>query len=155
MILHRAQIESDHGHQPVEEIIDALANSGLPWLSEHEYMDIEPGMIDFDMNELELLNSLTRNGKSILATTITSRFAEAKVWEGHGYPSQLQIVVRILSVIQEFRRLNDVLMLAITNNSKPDTLTTLVTTVATWHAPLEGMGLLPLIIDSLAINVFL
>src|SRR5437762_5672703 len=48
MILHRAQIEFDTETQLVDEMIDALAGSGLPWLSEHEHMDVEPGINDFD-----------------------------------------------------------------------------------------------------------
>lgn len=153
MILHRARIEFEAEAQLVEEMIDALAGSGLPWLSEHEHMDVEPGINDFDTTELEWLTSLTRNAKSLLATTITTRFASSKIWEGQGYLRQLQIVIRILSVIQEFRRLYDVLMLAIKNNSRQDTLITLITAVATWHPPLEGMGILPTIIDVLASSV--
>jgi hypothetical protein len=153
MILHRAPIEFDTEIQLVDEMIGALAGSGLPWLSEHDHMDVEPGINDFDTSELECLRSLTRNGKSVLAATITARFTLSNVWEGQGYPRQLQIVIRILSVIQEFRRLYDVLMLAIKNNSRQDTLITLITAVATWHPPLEGMGVLPAIIDTLAASV--
>lgn len=153
MILHRAPIEFDTEIQLVDEMIGALAGSGLPWLSEHDHMDVEPGINDFDTSELEWLHSLTRNGKSVLAATITTRFTSSNVWESQGYPRQLQIVIRILSVIQEFRRLYDVLMLAIKNNSRQDTLITLITAVATWHPPLEGMGVLPAIIDALAFSV--
>jgi len=153
MILHRAQIEFDTELQLVGEMIDALAASGLPWLSDQEHMDVEPGLNDFDPTELEWLASLTRNAKSVLATTITKRFTEAKAWGPQGYPRQLQIVIRILTVVQEFRRLNDVLLLAITNNTTQDTLATLITAVETWHPPLEGMGLLNGIIEALASNV--
>lgn len=153
MILHRAQIEFDTELQSVGEMIDALAGSGLSWLSDQEHMDVEPGLNDFDPTELEWLVSLTRNAKSVLATTITKRFTEAKVWQSQGYPRQLQIVIRILSVVQEFRRLNDVLVVAITNNTRPDTLATLINAVTTWHPPLEGMGFLPNIIEALASNV--
>jgi hypothetical protein len=153
MILRRAQIEFDAEAQLVEEMIDALAGSGLPWLSEHEHMDVEPGINDFDATELEWLRSLTRNAKSVLASTITSRFTTAKAWEVPGYARQLQIVIRILSVIQEFRRLYDILMLAILNNSQQDTLSILIAAVVTWHPPLEGMGVLPSVIDALAANV--
>jgi hypothetical protein len=153
MILHRAQIEFDTEIQLVEEMIDALAGSGLPWLSDHEHMDVEPGINDFDRTELEWLTSLTRNAKSVLATTITTRFTSSKVWEGQGYPRQLQIIIRILSVVEEFRRFYDVLMLAIKNNSRQDTLITVITAISTWHPPLEGMGVLPSIIDALASNV--
>jgi hypothetical protein len=153
MILHRAQIAFDTEIRLVEEMINALAGSGLSWLSVNEHMDVEPGINDFDVGELEWLSSLTRNAKSVLATTMSTRFLEAKVWEGQEYPRQLQIVVRILSVIQEFRRLNDVLIVAITNNTRQDTLITLITTVATFHPPLEGMGVLPSILEALATNV--
>jgi hypothetical protein len=153
MILHRAQIEFDAKTQLVEEIIDSLAGSGLSWLSEHQHMDVEPGINDFDTTELECLTLLTRNAKSILATTVATRFSKSKAWEGQGYPRQLQIVIRILSVAQEFRRLYDVLMLAIANNSRQDTLVTLIIAVVTWHSPFEGMGLLPTIIDTLASSV--
>jgi hypothetical protein len=153
MILHRAQIEFDTELQLVGEMIEALAASGLPWLSDQEHMDVEPGLNDFDHTELEWLASLTRNAKSVLATTITKRFTEAKAWGSQGYPRQLQIVIRILSVVQEFRRLNDVLVLAITNNTRHDTLATLITAVETWHPPLEGMGLLNVIIEVIASNV--
>jgi hypothetical protein len=134
-------------------MIDALASSGLPWLTDEERMDIEPGINDFELSELEWLKSLSRNAKSVLATLITDRFTAAKVWEKHGYARQLQIVIRILTVVQEFRRLNDVLMFALGNNSQQDSLVTLVTAVATWHAPLEGMGVLPTVIDVLAASV--
>ena len=153
MILHRAQIEFDTETQLVEEMIDALAGSGLPWLSEHEHMDVEPGINDFDTTELEWLVSLTRDAKSVLATTITTRFTTSKPWDVPGYARQLQIVIRILSVIQEFRRLYDIMMLAILNNSRQDTLGILITAVATWHPPLEGMGVLPAVIEALAVNV--
>ena len=89
----------------------------------------------------------------LLATTITTRFATSKAWEAPEYARQLQIVIRILSVIQEFRRLYDILMLAISNNSRQDTLNTLIAAVATWHPPLEGMGVLPNVIDALVANV--
>jgi len=154
MILQRAQIASDNELQLVHEMIDALAVSGIRWLSTNESMDVEPGINDFDTVELEWLSSLTRNAKSVLATTIATRFAEAKAWEGQEYPRQLRIVIRILSVIQEFRRLHDILSLGIKNNSRQDTLATLITAVATWHPPLEGMGLLPAILESLVTNVF-
>jgi hypothetical protein len=153
MILHRAQIAFDTEIRLVEETIDALAGSGLSWLSVNEHMDVEPGINDFDVAELEWLSSLTRNAKSVLATTMSTRFLEAKVWEGQEYARQLQIVVRILSVIQEFRRLNDILVLAIANNTRQDTLITLIATVATFHPPLEGMGVLPSILEALATNV--
>jgi hypothetical protein len=153
MILHRAQIEFDTELQLVGEMIDALAGSGLSWLSDQEHMDVEPGLNDFDPTELEWLVSLTRNAKSVLATTIAKRFTEAKAWESQGYPRQLQIVIRILSVVQEFRRLNDVLVVAITNNTRQDILATLINAVATCHPPLEGMGFLPNIIDAIAANV--
>ena len=153
MILHRAQIEFNTETQLVEEMIDALAGSGLPWLSDHEHMDVEPGINDFDATELEWLGSLTRNAKSVLATTITTRFTASKAWEVPGYARQLQIVIRILPAIQEFRRLYDILMLAISNNSQQDTLSILIAAIATWHPPLEGMGVLPSVIDALATNV--
>jgi hypothetical protein len=153
MILHRAQIAFETETQLVEDTIDALAGSGLSWLSVNEHMDVEPGINDFDVAELEWLSSLTRNAKSVLATTMSTRFSEAKVWEGQEYARQLQIVVRILSVIQEFRRLNDVLVVAIANNTRQDTLITLISTVATFHPPLEGMGMLPSILEALATNV--
>ena len=154
MILHRAQIASDTELQLVDEMIDALAGTGIRWLSANESMDVEPGINDFDSVELEWLSSLTRNAKSVLATTIATRFAEAKAWEGQEYPRQLGIVIRILSEIQEFRRLHDILSLAIQNNSRQDTLVTLITAIVSWHPPLEGMGLLPAILESLAANVF-
>jgi len=154
MILHRAQIEFDTELQLVSEMIDALAGSGLSWLSDQEHMDVEPGLNDFDPTELEWLVSLTRNAKSVLATTITKRFTETKAWESQGYPRQLQIVIRILSVVQEFRRLNEVLVVAITNNTRQDTLATLINAVATWHPPFEGMGFLPSIIEAIASNVY-
>jgi hypothetical protein len=153
MILHRAQIAFDSEIRLVEEMIDALAGSGLSWLSVNEHMDVEPGINDFDVGELEWLASLTRNAKSVLAMTISKRFSEARVWERQEYPKQLQIVIRILSVIQEFRRLNDVLVLAISNNTRQDTLITLITTVSTFHPPLEGMGVLPATLEALATNV--
>ena len=159
MILQRAQISYDTETQVVEELIDALAGSGLPWLTssetkqEGEEMDIEPGINDFDISELEWLTSLTRNGKSILGTRLATRFSKAKVWQGHQYLRQLQIVIRILSVIQEFRRLYDVLDVALVNNTHPDRLAILITTIATWHPPLEGMGLLSLLIDSVSTSV--
>jgi len=153
MILHRAQIEFDTELQLVREMIDALAASGLPWLSDQEHMDVEPGLNDFDPTELEWLASLTRNAKSVLATTITKRFTQANARESQGYPRQLQIVIRILSVVQEFRRLNDILVLAITNNTTQYTLATIINAVGTWHPPLEGMGLLPVIIETIAANV--
>jgi hypothetical protein len=153
MILHRAQIAFETETQLVEDTIDALAGSGLSWLSVNEHMDVEPGINDFDVAELEWLCSLTRNAKSVLATTMSTRFLEAKVWEGQEYARQLQIVVRILSVIQEFRRLNDVLVVAIANNTRQDTLITLISTVVTFHPPLEGMGVLPSILEALAANV--
>jgi hypothetical protein len=153
MILQRAQISYDSETQVVGDMIDALATSGLPWLSGTEHMDVEPGINDFGTEELEWLESLSRNAKSTLATTMTTRFIEGKVWEGEEYPRQLQIVIRILSVIQEFRRLNDVLGVAIMNNGKVDTLMTLITAVATWYDPLEGMGILSNLIDVLAANV--
>ena len=154
MILRRAQIEFDTELHLVDEMIDALATSGLTWLSDQDHMDVEPGLNDFDPTELEWLVSLTRNEKSVLATTITKRFAEAKGWESQRYPRQLQIVIRILSVVQEFRRLSEVLVLAISNNTRQDTLATLINALAAWHPPLEGMGLLPGIIDSITSNVF-
>lgn len=153
MILHRAQISSNAELQLVDNMIDALAGTGIRWLSANESMDVEPGINDFDSVELEWLSSLTRNAKSVLATTIATRFAEANAWEGQEYPRQLRIVIRILSVIQEFRRLSDVLSLAIKNNSRQDTLATLITAVATWHPPLEGMRLLPDILQFLVTNV--
>lgn len=153
MILHRAQIPFDTENQLVDEMIDALAGSGLPWLSENEHMDIEPGINDFDSSELEWLTSLTRNGKSVLATTIAKRFGEAKVWQKHEYPRQLQIVLRILSVIQEYRRMNDVLIMALNNNLRHDTLVTLINAIATWHPAFEGMGVLPTLIEALASTV--
>jgi hypothetical protein len=154
MLLQRAQIEFDTDSHVVDEIIDALAGSGLPWLSDHEQMDIEPGLNDFDENELAWLSSLSRNAKAILASTITKRFIAAKPWESQGFQRQLQIVIRILTVLHEFRRLNDVLLVALSNNSRQDALTTLIITITTWHAPLEGMGMLFVLIDSLASNVF-
>jgi hypothetical protein len=117
-------------------------------------MDIEPGINDFDVSELEWLTSLTRNGKSILGTRLATRFSKAKVWQGHQYLRQLQIVIRILSVIQEFRRLYDVLDVALVNNTDPETLASLITAIATWHPPLEGMGLLSLLIDSVSTSVY-
>jgi len=153
MILHRAQIAFDSELQLVKELIDGLASSGLPWLTDEEYMDIEPGINDFDPSELEWLQSLSRNSRSALATRIADRFQAHKVWEGQTYPRQLQIVIRILIVVQEFGRLTEVLMLALGNNSRQDTLITLITAVASWHAPLEGMGMLPTVIDALAASV--
>ena len=153
MILHRAQIEFDSELQLVKEMIDALASSGLTWLTDEEHMDIEPGINDFDPSELEWLQSLSRNSKSALATRIADRFRACRAWEGQAYPRQLQIVIRILTVVQEFRRLNDVLMLALVNNSRQDTLITLITAVARWHAPFEGMGVLPTVIEALAASV--
>jgi hypothetical protein len=134
-------------------MIDALASSGLPWLTDEERMDIEPGINDFEASELEWLKSRSRNAKSVLATRITERFTAGKVWEKEGYARQLQIMIRILTVVQEFRRLNDVLMFALANNSQQDSLVTLVTAVATWHAPLEGMGVLPTVINTLVASV--
>ena len=116
-------------------------------------MDVEPSINDFDTTELEWLSSLTRNAKSVLASTITTRFTISTAWQATGYARQLQIVIRILSVIQEFRRLYDILMLAISNNSQQDTLSILIAAVATWHPPFEGMGVLPNVIDALAANV--
>jgi hypothetical protein len=154
MILSRTQVVVDKEVQLVEEMIDALAASGLPWLRDNnEHMNVEPGSSDLDITELEWLDSLTRNAKSILAATITSRFIEMKVWENHEYLRQLQIVVRIVSVIQEFRRLQDILQVAISNNTMEDSLALLITTVAAWHAPLEGMGLLPSLISAITLNV--
>lgn len=154
MILRRAQVAFDTETQLVEEMIDALAASGLPWLSRsNEYMDVELGINDLDISELEWLGSLTRNAKSVLATTIATRFVDMKAWEGQGYFRQLPIVVRILSVVQEFRRFHDVLQVAISNNTGEDTLGVLITTVATYHPPLEGMGVLPSILNALALNV--
>jgi hypothetical protein len=153
MILRRAQIELDTDYQVVEETMDALAGSGLPWLSSHDQMDVEPGINDFDESELNWLNSLSRNAKSLLASTLTKRFMQAKPWEQSAYKRQLQIVIRILSVLHEFRRLNDVLLLALSNNSRHDILTTLIVSIASWHAPLEGMGVFPALIDALASNV--
>jgi len=153
MILHRAQIAFDSELQLVKELIDGLASSGLPWLTDEEYMDIEPGINDFDPSELEWLQSLSRNSRSALATRIADRFQAHKVWEGQTYPRQLQIVIRILIVVQEFRRLTEVLMLALGNNSRQDTLITVITAVESWHAPLEGMGMLSTVIDALAASV--
>ena len=153
MILQRAQLASNAELQLVDNMIDALAGTGIRWLSANESMDVEPGINDFDSVELEWLSSLTRNAKSVLATTVAARFAEAKAWEGQEYPRQLRIVIRILSVIQEFRRLYDILTLAIKNNTRQDTLVSLITAVATWHPPLEGMGLLPGILEFLVTNV--
>jgi hypothetical protein len=134
-------------------MIDALAASGLPWLTDEERMDIEPGINDFEPSELEWLKSLSRNAKSVLATRITERFTAGNVFGKHGYARQLQIVIRILTVVQEFRRLNDVLIFALGNNSEQDSLVALVTAVATWHASLEGMGVLATVIDALVASV--
>jgi len=155
MILNRAQRAVNSETTLVEGMIDALSGSGLPWLRDNqEHMDVEPGVNDLDASELEWLESLSRNSKSVLATTISTRFVEMKAWENQEYLRQLQIVVRILSVLQEFRRLHDVLQVAISNNSREDTLALLITTVATWHPALEGMGVLPSILNAIALNVY-
>jgi hypothetical protein len=154
MILNRAQVVVVDGElRLVEEMIDALAASGLPWLRDQEHMDVEPGSNDLDTSEIEWLESLTRNAKSVLATRIAARFIEMKVWEGQEYLRQLQIVVRILSVLQEFRRLYDILQVAISNNIREDTLALLITSIATWHPALEGMGVLSSILNALVLNV--
>jgi len=154
MILSRQNGDFNTTTQLVEEIIEALGNQCLPWLNpDPNVMVLESGIQDFDITELEWFSSLTRNSKAILATRISSQFIQMKAWDGPGYLRQLQVVIRILSYIQEFRRLYEVLLTAIENNFREDTLAMLITAVATWHPPFEGMGLLPSVITGVVSQV--
>jgi hypothetical protein len=154
MILQRAQIAFDAEAPLVEEILDALASSGLPWLSPNtERMDIEYGINDFDTHELEWLVSLTRNAKSVLGSTLVRRFETSEAWNGHEITRELQIMVRILSVVQEFRKLGQVVLLALENIAAQDSMATLVIAMTTWYAPFEGMGILPQLTEALAFSV--
>ena len=155
MILHRAQITFDTETQLIEEMLDSLASSGLPWLSPSDsYMDIEPGINDFELQELESLASLSRNAKSVLAGTLTKRLRKSEAWNSAQFTRQLQIVIRILSVVQEFRRLSDVILLLLQSTAQLEAIPALIVALTTWHAPFEGMGVLPQLIDALALCVF-
>jgi hypothetical protein len=156
MILTRQNADVDTTTKLVEGIITALSSHCLPWLDPNwTERIIETGLNDFDTTEMKWFSSLTRNSKAILASRISTQFVKMKAWDGPGYARQLQVVIRILSYIQEFRRLHDVLRAAIANNFRDDTLSQLVTAVATWGSVFEGMGVLPSLVSAIVPRVIL